>query len=434
MHKRRWIIEAELELLTPLHIGSGESAPDKRLPRPEGEKEHPEVAKIIRDHENKPWIPPTSVKGLLRNAARQVLADVAFARIFGEIKDNEQGRMARLTAYGMEMMDWPESCDLPYYEKGVFISAHTAMDPATGTVDEHKLYHREMVAPGAIFYLRLALAVDEEHEEQDLELLGRLLAAFENGEGIGFGRGRQDGNGRMCLYLYKKPILRLCELGELVEARIHKDWPEAFKKGWRKGFSPSGKVWKLKLTPDKFSGPFLVADPSQRQSDGESSNRVSALRKDQSTPHLPGESFMGALKARAQWLVALKDLRGENPGDIMDVLFGTAAKGEQKATRGKLGLVMLKVEAEQALTLPSVALDRFSSAPLDQALFEVEGFIGTKIEATLRLETNDAAAEQFMEELIADLRENGLTLGHGEARGFGWFSVEEVKGEEVYDA
>ena len=441
MHDRRWIIEAELELLTPLHIGSGESEADGRL-TPPGSNEPPEVARIIRDHENKPWIPPTTLKGLLRDAARREGEDERFKRLFGEIKDAGRGRMARLTTYGMSMSASPQGkIELPHCEAatGVFISAHTAIDDATGTADEHKLYHREMMAPGAKFRMRLAYApprgddgerVRIEKEKEDLRLLGRLLGAFAAEEGVGFGRGRQDANGRMRLKEGTRPELKLKALndnGDLVEQTPPENLKKAFEEGLGKPLKESGTVWELTLTQDEYSGPFLVADGVSEKS-ADDANVITPLKRDENTPHVPGESFMGALRARAEWLAALKEMRDDiargEGRKIIETLFGQEAKAGGTGARGKLGLRRLDVSEGDIRKFTSVALDRFSGAPFGQALFETEGFVGVKCNISLALDAGaDDEARDFVEELVADLEETGLTLGHGEARGFGWFEV-----------
>jgi hypothetical protein len=87
----------------------------------------------------------------------------------------------------------------------------------------------------------------------------------------------------------------------------------------------------------------------------------------------------------------------------------------------------LTVEAAaRARSFTSVALDRFSGAPIDQALFATRAFVGTRLAIVLRLDAREeAASEAFVERLIQDLKDDPLDLGHGSAKGFGWFGVEE---------
>lgn len=81
-------------------------------------------------------------------------------------------------------------------------------------------------------------------------------------------------------------------------------------------------------------------------------------------------------------------------------------------------------------TFTSVKLDRFSSAPIDGALFSVEAFVDPVFEVTLRLAPREKApitleAQSLFDRLLNDIKDMGLMLGHGGSRGFGWFSVDE---------
>jgi hypothetical protein len=82
----------------------------------------------------------------------------------------------------------------------------------------------------------------------------------------------------------------------------------------------------------------------------------------------------------------------------------------------------------------SVKLDRFTSGPIDNALFKTGAFLGVALDAAFAIEARPPslpAGERKMdddlyEELLQDIRTNGLVLGHGGNKGFGWFRHEKV--------
>jgi len=57
-------------------------------------------------------------------------------------------------------------------------------------------------------------------------------------------------------------------------------------------------------------------------------------------------------------------------------------------------------------------------------LFTSETFVGAEIIADLLLDPSaDKAVSELVELLLADVASNGLALGAGSAKGFGWFTV-----------
>jgi hypothetical protein len=142
---------------------------------------------------------------------------------------------------------------------------------------------------------------------------------------------------------------------------------------------------------------------------------------------------MGVLRSRAEWLKQLQDCRGspipvptqqKTPGPSSPVarLFGDEGWG------ALLQLTKLEAQPAQTKFLTSVRLDRFSGGPIDGALFAVDAFVSPKFNVSFRLDKHRAtpADEAFAQHLFADVRKNGLMIGHGANRGFGWFDIEEM--------
>jgi len=77
--------------------------------------------------------------------------------------------------------------------------------------------------------------------------------------------------------------------------------------------------------------------------------------------------------------------------------------------------------------ITSVKLDHFSGAPIDKALFTTHAVVGTRLELALALRDRGGAAtprtadRALFNKLQSDIKKNGLMLGYGSGKGFGWF-------------
>ena len=97
---------------------------------------------------------------------------------------------------------------------------------------------------------------------------------------------------------------------------------------------------------------------------------------------------------------------------------------------GDLAWAAPPVAADAIQDLTSVSIDRFTGGGRDGALYTTQVFLDPAFDLRARLDrtgalvTDDDAA--LFDALIADLTTNGLFLGHGAAKGFGWFAVTET--------
>ena len=444
----RILIEADLVVQSPLLIGAGRDEAHPELMSEEDrnrifgdrEADGPRLALMVRDGSGRPYIPGPTIKGVLRLLCREAgLADKDpdVHALFGEIKDESSGQMGRLFAYGAACTHLPTADFLPRQKEGVFVSARAARDGASGTAADMKLFYHEMVAPGARFRLRLRFLPRGQDDEASraLALLKRLLLTLEKREeGIGFGRGRADGQGRLKLDWGTLEIARekLGPSGDLKPKTVDRT---SFFQGLQ-ALPAKAKRFVLDLEGD---GPFYVNNwDGSRERHGEEQPQLKAQRRSDTEPELPGTSLMGALRAEAQWLARLRRMRGhpvavpaeatqppedkkpgDGPEDPVERLFGGETWG------ALLRLERLNAENANLRKLTSVKLDRFSGAPIDNALFTVEAFVRPCFRAVLSLDPTRARPEDedFAQELIDRVCEKGLMLGAASNRGFGWFTV-----------
>lgn len=442
--------KGRLVLLSPLHAGTGEFTPireiagiDKsKLPEATSADEAPPeqlVARVARDERGLPCIPATSLKGCLRAACGQ--EDIV-AELFGEISDHtdESGHMGRLllslARAEKESIEKIENPDLPHYdpERMSYLLPRVSIDRDLGTAKEHHLFMQELVPAGVCFsFSGVYLGGEVEFREKVLPVLGVLARPG----GISLGKGQGLGQGRLRL-----------EPGSLEAQRIYFD-PRKFGKERQPvevklvtAADASCLTYRLLLT---CKGPYLISDPSRAGKKGDIDDpAIKALQEAGGKPLLLPSSLLGVLRSKMAWWRALKqggqiddperkpDSWEEDPRELTTTerLFGVT--GWRKLVQVKT--IELK-DKPQTVQIASVALDRFTQGPIDGALFTTEAYLDVKYRVVLELESRkgcgagDKDDQGDWEEFLGYLQEDGLMLGHGVNKGFGWFEVEIIGGD-----
>jgi len=438
MSRVRYDIRGQLLVLSPLHLGTGHVREVVTVIGKEGANTRPEVAALLRDAVDRPYLSGSTLKGLLRRIAEGALEQGTVDILFGAIKGEDGGMKGALTVSGAVQDQPGDASGAPYVEGaqkelggGVFVAARTAVDGASGTVDDGKLFFAEMVAPGARFGFRLSIerrGSDAAADASDvLDKTVRLLKSLAQDEGWNIGKGQADGFGRIRLDTRSVKIEKraLNSSGTFATSGVNGVWEKALAAPvvYRKAL----RSVELRLA---CNGPFAIVDASRKSSQGkgkqEGAAQVSAQRIKQ-MPLILGSSLSGVLRARAGWIEKLHVLRGKRTeaGSCLR-LFGT------QDARAILSIARLDVLKAERWDITSVKLDRFSGAPVDNALFTTDCFINTELSLRLVLEdrggtmspTEDDVA--LFDALIADVTNNGVELGHATNHGFGWFQVREA--------
>jgi CRISPR/Cas system CSM-associated protein Csm3 (group 7 of RAMP superfamily) len=476
MPRIRYDITADLVARAPIHAGTGEARRVTRVAGQVGANDAPLVAAIARDAMGQPILPSTSLKGMLRSLLAGLPGDDAplAARLLGEAKrtptdeekeaarkdkdgdsDGEElgGRMGLLTLFTAERTGpIPDATAMPYADKpspegasepppsvedgalgpGVFVAARTHIDGASGTAADATLFFQEMVAPDTRFAFRGRLEARGRRAkdlDEGLEGLLRLLKAMTVDEGVPLGKGRADGLGRLGLDWKTLRVTRraLNNHGVFEETSVPITEPNRAER------VEAVRRWTLMLSCE---GLFAILDASRsvrkgRRAEGDNSPNAWAQRSRETLPLVLGPSLAGALRARAQWLWSLQRLGAESKGGplteaetkALERLFGTPE------ARGLLAIEELTVLHAEPQEVTQVKIDRFSGAPVDNALLRLSAFADVEIRLRLAVEKRPgawAATDEDLalaERLINDLERDELVLGHGGNRGLGWFTV-----------
>ena len=428
MFGNRVEIECSLKTLTPMHVGTGAIG---QANGPAGTNEPINYALIARDKDDMPYILAPSLKGVLRRLAEQYFpSDPAFGALFGMAKNtkSDQGAMGQLLVHaGRFVGPPPDLSSMPYAKsnpelKAAYIAARTSIDAETGVAEDHKLFFQEMVPSGMAFRTPMTFLEFGQFSTDARNLLENLLQIAMR-DGLFIGKNQADGQGQLALTDVTLREMVLGKNGALAE-KSRKQLTAARIDEFKAQLSQQKEVFRL-----LSEAPFAIVDSSikgegREVAKQEGTVQVSAQRRADGQPLVHGSSISGVLRTRADWLYQLAKKRqapwvNDDPSPIEE-LFGAP---DFKAL---LEIRNLKVDNAREEKTTSLKVDRFAGGSVFGALYTTAAFTGTTITFELhlqcrgKLKASKAAAELF-KLLVEDVRANGLQLGHGTNKGFGWF-------------
>ncbi len=463
---RRYRIVGTLTTVTPIHIGSGrERIEDLRKIDPRADSdERIRIKEVLIDHRGKPYLPGSTIKGLLREFASRCGVDEASTRSFFGVgpttpATEEEGSGGRLLfrdapIANLKELDIPPlfNTDAPPLawdpEKLIYVLAKTALNRVTRTVRRHKLYHFEVVPEGLEF--QLAICGDQLTDEEVGTLI-RLLEVLETYE-INLGALGTKGFGQAAWKLGS--IRGLREEAE-VRAWLAGDGcgydalpalgPETvslLKAAGHPVSSPDSHRLRAGIRLD-FDGPFLVNDPT---STGVGADKPDHhyLRSTSGRILLPATSVRGALRAQAERIVRtiahgrweenacyiddpdhccqpLEEINGI--GEVSEKLclvcqlFG--GNGWRSPVRvSDFEAVEEGVEARQEF----VAIDRFTGGAADGKKFNAHYRFQPSFEGEIVVDLTPPLSRRHAGLLVLlarDLIEGDIVFGFGASKGFG---------------
>ena len=196
LNGKRWEITAELEVITPLYIGSGEPTQHDKIINKKGEPA--EINSFIKS-KKLPVIPGTTLKGrllqwLVKNGVDRPTLEV----IFGKGHDQEtanQGNGGQAEFHDAHIChQLTDDQSYPYWQQDIqtFIETSTAINRHTKTALYQSLHYYEMVPPRVRFKLRITGVMAAKSVNV---LLAALETSREPGNALCLGGGDADGKG-----------------------------------------------------------------------------------------------------------------------------------------------------------------------------------------------------------------------------------------------
>jgi len=444
MYHNQLVIKGKIILETPMHIGSGESG---KFGDDEGQ-----IQLIVKDKDGLPYIPASTLKGVLR----QICPTGLQAELFGCAKEKDNGNIGAIyfsncfidkrDSYASLLENQPRS-----YKDGkpIYISSRTKINRKTGVADQGdgeggKLFNFEMVPAGVEFNFEWRVLNATEACKGNIT---QFLSLISDKRGFNLGNSTSSGHG-----LCKIPE-DMIEIGSISASGQQK--PEAFNR------LPADQIdnlyyekwtchYELKLDG---IGPFLSINHDVERQSKSSDPQIVPMKDQSGNPLLLPTSVKGVLRKRAAWIDQQicqgksDDFDKKKSNDYNDYKAKDITK--LTPTQRLFGVTgwrgLLEIEAVECLEKgteldhTSVAIDRFTGGSLCNALFKTRCFVKPSFLVKLKLRETVAEDEEFsfpneadrklLSALIADMEENGLQLGHGISKGFGWFDITIITGE-----
>ena len=396
----RLVITGTLRMLTPTHLGSGEAADitDMTLLRDE-----------VTGH---PLLTGTTIAGALRNYLRKRLYGYdgtppkksPLTLLFGGERGDEEGKQSLL------IVD-----DALGQSSGVEIRDGVAIDPKTGTAEEHKKYDVELLAAGTTFPLRFELLIRGGKGEELKQALAVALQGLEREE-IRLGARKRRGFGRCKVEGWKVIRYDLTTPEGLIA------WLEEKEEPKREG-QKIAELLGVEAEEDRrcrftleatfrLRSPLLIRSAEKGADLGADFAQIHSQRDGEEVPVLPGTSVAGVLRHRAlRILNTLSDGAGEA---LVRELFGGEEKTgkETKLTASRLIVEETVIREATMLIQPRIRIDRFTGGVYPGALFSEAPLVG-KPHVKLKLELRNPQEWEIglLLLLLKDLWTGDLPIG-----------------------
>ena len=403
--KKAWV-SFTLEVASILHIGSGEHRCD--------ENGAGQVALLVSDNgmdqnegrNARPYIPGSTLKGALRRLQTDS-ADILFGTAHGTGSSNSAGR---LLVFGASSKD-----------AKIVTLRRTKINAGTGVAETNKLFAKEYVEPGATFNVEICVRpLEGDNLDKLVDELCVLLGYLATQVGIEIASGKSNSFGRMRL---KGDVTTRYEQYTFDGGRVLSDWSV-------KQIEPV--EYQTKTLHLHCRGPYLVHDPMRKsgrieqKTKKEEANHLMPLVLGE-TPRLLETGVCGALKTCAGWLTELGAAKSQlrsvkttsGPRDIttLERLFG------EEGYQAKLKIMITDISAKGQAEFPSVKLNPLTQGPVPSALFFVHAHynVGFTLHFSARNGGFNADEQALLDAVLDEVHSNGIQLGFGGSKGFGWF-------------
>jgi CRISPR/Cas system CSM-associated protein Csm3 (group 7 of RAMP superfamily) len=450
-YTHRYIARIVLEAETPLVVGMG----DKNIQTD---------AVVATDVNGLPYIPGSSIAGVLRHAIGEdsKLGNSLFG--MGDKRDKkgeitEEGHGSYLifseakmvgkdgkALDGLQMIDWSD--DFYAHFRHLPIRQHVRITEKGVAADTGK-FDEQVVFKGTRFCFEMELVSDGENKG-DFESLFNQMAS----PSFRLGGGTRSGFGEIKIISIKTKDVDLTKEEDRKfyldkSSDLSVDWEESSNSSDE--YKPSSEengwtIYQLDLVPDDF---FLFGSGLSDEDADMTPVKEPEIDWENDKPELrenciliPATSVKGALAHRVAYYYNKLDKKfaDNNEGSIgkdnlaVSTLFGSEGKKDEKdgemkdQARGNVIFsdVIESLRLEEHV-MPHVAIDRFTGGALDGALFQEKNIYGKGQQFTAKIAVcnsaiEDAKIKEALESSLQDICKGFLPLGGGTNRGNGCFS------------
>jgi len=391
-------------------------------------EDSPLHSEICLDFNDKPYIPGSSLRGLLVNLCPDTtLREILFGG--GGENSSSEGKVRIYDAV------WGENAN---YEKGQQ-HTHSSINPMTGTAKDHHLFNDAIVPLQSQFNWTIE-ANNIAHIE--LEYLYGLLYSLHHNPQVQLGKGQSKQSGLFNWQAKSKKIdiLSQTSLINWLKQEDNKSFCYIQKK-----IKPKTIELKIELTeyPLTFTAlsPILINDPERVSGESEKPSLVYYQKGQQLI--IPASSFKGVIRSHCRKIILTlimadkegypKNSDNKLANKLLAELFGDTNQKSRIWTQDVIA------ENTESKIQTFNAVDRFTGGIADSALYKVEGAAPNRLTTVLiidqapkRYSVLKAWQKGLLALLLKDAIEGDLTVGWGKAKGYGSIQLTTVniKGEE----
>jgi CRISPR-associated protein (TIGR03986 family) len=432
----RYLISFQIELLSPMHLGTGEERPltrEEMPPDTPAEQARPFAALLAKGHDDRPVIPGASLKGLLRAKAAAVgMPAQLLTALFGserqtDAETSQPGCIEFRTAFLVKACP-PQ------------IETRTGINRITRTVSDGQLFNQETLSPGEQFDVTLVL---RSKGSAEIQALCHLLNRCTPDHPIQIGAHKRAGWGTAAVKGLAVKVFGSEEASAWWrDPAAESDWSRHAKK---MELPTIKEVWTAPSTHISlpltlaFDGPFAVRDSRYHKPRGDTTLPDTRPRmrtiNGATHPLLPATSLQGALRSQGERihktlshsgaaLPRAQVLAGQAPLDLIQITFGC------EGWQGLLGCCadFLGEPGTLQIEQDMLAVCRFTGGGQDSAKFRAAWFESPRISGKLQLNSTrlhllPPKTQQAVLGLLAliwrDLQEGDISFGMGRSKGWG---------------
>lgn len=453
----RWMIVGRLTTTAPLHIGNGDVTERKDFTN-EKSNEAIQINAIGTDHNGRPYIPGSSLKGNLRAFANQLKLST-LEEIFGspdpEVNTSVGGKAEFYDACVADNAPVLPHAP-PHWDaaRRTGVSAGVTIDRITRTASDERLFHEEFVPPGISFEVKIS---GQDFSDAEITDLLWLLNSFNSGIAK-LGAGTGSGYGLMRWELTDLQRMTKDEVAKWIANGTPSTGYAALRsldQGERQAYATkAAQVRTTTAQPEAltlnvrldFQSNFLVNDPSRTGTVEEKKAGHTPLLNVAGKPLLPATSIRGAFRSQAEKIVRtigdekcacyLND-RGERASclaiESMDALpklcptcqiFGAA--GWKAAIDFSDFLAVDSIREEELFQQEFVAIDRFTGGGAEAKKFNSRSIDRPILRGTITLDllrlkriADNGWPLGLITLVMRDLMEGDVRFGLGSAKGYG---------------
>lgn len=425
--QERWVITGTLTLKTPANFGG------------QGNDSTVDMTVLKDETDGMPFIPGTSIAGAVRSYLREREkgydaqfskeneSELASTLLFGGHRGDDDGEQSPLITF-----------DAPGTPSGFELRDGVKIDSNTRTAAEKCKFDIELLCAGTTFDLSFELIVSNKSENYRQKLLNALATALDGlarGE-ILLGVRKTRGYGQCAVSEWKVQRYNMGEPSELLawlasDREGNDSWADGVPAVTKPDISQAlGDTITLlddnrqlaKLHAEfSINGSVMIRSGFSESKKGPDMVHLHSLRENKSVPIIPGTSWAGILRHRAERIVrTLTENNSDNTNRFIDNIFGPSEikEGDKEAWASRLSVSESHIENGQSMIQSRIRIDRFTGGVCEGALFEEQPVFGNQdsrvtLDIHLKLPSggNDEPEIGLLLLLLKDLWTGDLPVG-----------------------